>query len=283
MMIGLNSTTAMPKTEAEKRIWARSLVVEALKLVDTKPREGSAILMVKVGNRDGTVAPPVEVKFDSRETAFHIRSSFVQIKKAKLVDLGTLHISNVVTQATRVRADILRAVSDHWSSSGKVKMFVSSFNSRPVLHVTDLPNSPSRAMTFSNVIDRYGKNIKQENLEFAYHHVGKSFVGQLAQNFVVLWDSHVPVRKVVQGTADDSAGRGRGGGEVRSVNKGHGGWPRRGRGVGGVAVHPDVKCNFCKEMGHYKGDCPKLLARGTFTPRGTNMINSIVSSIVGIL
>ena len=43
-------------------------------------------------------------------------------------------------------------------------------------------------MTFSDVIDRYGRNIKQEHLESAYNRVGRSFSGLLAQNFVVLKD-----------------------------------------------------------------------------------------------
>ena len=152
MMIGLSSSTPRPRTEADRKVWARNMVVEALRKMDKKPREGSAILLVKVGNSSGEAMPAVEVKFDSRETAFHIRSTFVQVKKAGLIDLGTLHISNVVTLATRVRADIMRGIVDQFAAPGKVKMFVSAFNSRPVLHVTDLPNGTPHAMTFSDVM-----------------------------------------------------------------------------------------------------------------------------------
>ena len=84
------------------------------------------------------------------------------------MNVGTLHISNVVTLATRVREDILRAVSEQWSTSGKVKMLVSAINSRPVLHVKDLPDGVSCPMTFSDVIDRYGRDIKQEYLQHAF-------------------------------------------------------------------------------------------------------------------
>ena len=42
----------MPRTDAEKKIWARKMVVDALKNMDKKPRPGSVILMVKVGNQD---------------------------------------------------------------------------------------------------------------------------------------------------------------------------------------------------------------------------------------
>ena len=77
--------------------------------------------MVKVGTHDDNETTAVEVRFDSRETAFHIRSAFVQTKKLGTVDLGTLHISNVVTLATRIRADILRAVSEQWTPSAQAR------------------------------------------------------------------------------------------------------------------------------------------------------------------
>ena len=89
----------------------------------------------------------MEVKFDSRETALHVRSAFVQVKKANMVDLGNIHVSNVVTLATRVRSDIRRAVAEQRSKPNKLSMFVSAFNSRPVIHVRDLPNGPKRVMT----------------------------------------------------------------------------------------------------------------------------------------
>ena len=55
---------------------------------DKKPRDGSSILYVKCGYREGALNPPVEVKFDFRETALHVRSAFVQVKKANVIDLG---------------------------------------------------------------------------------------------------------------------------------------------------------------------------------------------------
>ena len=113
------------------------MVVRALKIFDKKPRPGSAILYVKPGKSDADSTPPIEVKFDSRETALHVRSAFVQVKKAGVVDLETIHVSNLVTLATRVRADILRWIADQRTKPGKLQMLVSAYNSRPVLHVKD--------------------------------------------------------------------------------------------------------------------------------------------------
>ena len=115
-------------------------------------------------------------------------------------------------------------MADQWADSDKTKMYVSSFNSRPVLHVNDLPDGPSRALTFSDVIDKYGRYIKQKFLEAALRRVGRSFVGQLAQTFVVLSDLHEPLR-----AANET---GKAGPNWKSNGGGRGG--RGGRGRGGV-------------------------------------------------
>ena len=121
-------------------------------------------------------------------------------------------------------------------------------------------------MTFSDVMDRYGHDIKPEFLENAYKRVGRSFAGQLAQTFVLLKDA----QEVVAVSGDGGASGG-GSGEIRGRVHVRGGTPNRlpraPRGGGARTFHPDVTGNFCKEVGHYKGQCPKN-QRGTSTPRG---------------
>ena len=136
-------------------------------------------------------------------------------------------------------------------------------------------------MTFSDVIDRYGRNIRQEHLESAYNRVGRSFSGQLAQNFVVLKD----IRETNPVVSSSKAGGGRPGVGNRS-GAGRGVGIGRGFGRGGAqATLSSIQCHFCKEMGHYKGDCPKnakgsgrgygrgSTPRGAPTPRGNTTPN----------
>ena len=81
-----------------------------------------------------------------------IRSRFVQIKKSKLIDLGKVDIANSVTLATRVQADIMRvtAADQNEKANGKLEMFVSAYNSRPVIHVKERQGKRS-TMTVSSL------------------------------------------------------------------------------------------------------------------------------------
>ena len=63
---------------------------------------------------------------------------------------------------------------------------MSAFNSRPVIHVKEVASGITKVMTYSDVIERHGREIKQSQLEQAYWRAGKAFVGVMEQNFVVL-------------------------------------------------------------------------------------------------
>ena len=144
----------------------------------------------------------VEVKLDSRETALDIRGKFVQLKKDR-ADRGSLHIANCITLATRVRADILRALAAKLNNGGR-DYFVSSYNSRPVLHFNaGSRNGQARTLTFTDAVEKHGHLLTEDDLGAAYRRCGQSFKGQYGQHFVVLKDQpagdpHVvaPVRSV---------------------------------------------------------------------------------------
>ena len=122
----------------------------------------------------------VEVRFDSRETALQLRQAFVKKRKDKQ-EMGRLFLANnSVTLATRVRTDILRAIANQFSRKGQIELFVSAFNSRPVLHVIDkTSNNRSYTLTFVDALVKYGTGLNQENLETAYKRVGKSSRSQI--------------------------------------------------------------------------------------------------------
>ena len=182
---------------------------EALKKLEPEPRNGGRILFVKLGYNNGNAIPMVEVKFESRETALHIRGRYVQLKKDN-VDLGTLHLANCVSLATRVRADILRALADKLNDGKRLGYFVSSYNSRPVLHFKN--SGRDQAITFVDAIEKYGHTVRDEDLGHAYRRCGKSFKGQLGQHFVILKDQPQAHQAQAQHhEGGQGRGRGRGG------------------------------------------------------------------------
>ena len=91
--------------------------------------------------------------------------------------------------ATRVRVDILRGIARQFTVEGGDDMFVSAFNSRPVLRIKEPNNQRDYALTFADAIARFGPLIQEENLTEAYKRAGTAFRSQLEQHFVVMKDS----------------------------------------------------------------------------------------------
>ena len=153
------------------------------------PDTSNKIAFINQGKNAGRNIPMVEVKLESRELAFKLRNTFAT-KKKNGEDYGRIHIANSVCLATRVRADILRAIAKQMAPESGEDMFVSAYNSRPVLHIKGDTNTQRPfVMTFADAVRRFGGKIKDEYLEDAYKRAGNSFKGQLEQHFVVLHDS----------------------------------------------------------------------------------------------
>ncbi len=86
-------------------------------------------------------------------------------------------------------------------TNNKEVMHVSAFSSRPMLHVKPKEaGSRQMAFTFADAVSRYGKRLRQSDLGEAYRRAGNSFVGQLQQNFVVLYDSQAPMEQRASGS-----------------------------------------------------------------------------------
>ena len=65
-------------------------------------------------------------------------------------------------------------------------MFVSAFNSRPVIRIREHATQREYALTFADAVGKYGSLIKEENLMEAYKRAGTAFKFQMEQHFVVM-------------------------------------------------------------------------------------------------
>jgi hypothetical protein len=231
IITGLTNPIPRPTNEEDRKKWLDDMVIGVLSLLD--PEGNGTILFAKQGRGDGHSIPMVEVRMDSKETAKRIRASYAN-KKKNSVDLGRLFVANCVTLATRVRADILRAIANKLNKKGGVEMYVTPFSSRPVLHVKDMSgNKAPYALTFADAVTRYGSKLEEGDLGEAYRRAGKSFDGQLSQLFVVLKEDPNNVRVIpARGTGNQYRGTGRGNGAPRGGNQERGRGNYRGYGQG---------------------------------------------------
>jgi hypothetical protein len=96
--------------------------------MDPKPR----VVDVIVNIRRDQLNPSIEVRFDSTSGAFAFRKSAASFAKTLHPDFNTLFISNSVTQATRVRIEIMKAIAKKLTTTTE-EAFVQGFSSRPML------------------------------------------------------------------------------------------------------------------------------------------------------
>jgi hypothetical protein len=157
-------------------------------------------------------------------------------KKKNLLtpEQANLFMSNSVNLATRIRVDIMKAIARKISNKDEIA-YVAGFTSRPTMHIraagAGTTTRPLKSFSFIDSVSRFGRMLVRADLETAYGRAGRSFNGQLRQNFVVLneydQDELLSVTPASTGPRAGTSGyRGGGGGAPR------GSGPRAGSGRG---------------------------------------------------
>jgi hypothetical protein len=183
----MSTSVPKPANQVEARQWINDIVKAALGTIVAEA--GEMVQFVSANRSFGMAVPVCEVKIKDREGALRIRKEFGKQRKDGKVT-GGIFVSNSVTLGTRVRLEVLRAIAKKCSGPEE-DMFVHGFVSRPVLQIRPKNGGAQRALTYVDAIVRYGCKVNQADLGLAYERAGTSFVGQMAQNFVVLSDKGV--------------------------------------------------------------------------------------------
>ena len=226
---GLKSASPLPSDQ--------KLKIEALKLIVGKifemliPGFDGKIVYLIQGKTQGQPIPMVEVKMDTPEQAISLRKAFAEKKKNKSLgaEYESLFMANCVSLATRVRVDVLKAIARRVTSRDDLA-YVAGFTSRPMMHIrkAGLPSPatrPLKSFSYIDAVTRFGHLVKVDDLETAYGRAGKSFNGQLQQNFVILNErDQASLQSVTRSTAPYPAtsggASGRGGSGSGPVNRG---------------------------------------------------------------
>ena len=184
----LTSAAPLPADPKLKISALREIVAEVFKTII--PDFKGKVVYLTQGKHLTTFLPMVEVKLDKTEFAIEMRKAFADKKKNNQLgpSQGTLFMSNSVNLATRIRVDIMKAIAKKLSNRDEIA-YVAGFTSRPTLHIRrngTKDTKPLKSYSFIDSVSRYGGMLVREDLETAYGRAGRSFNGQLKQNFVVL-------------------------------------------------------------------------------------------------
>ena len=198
------------------------LIAKACPEMDPKP----AVLDVVVNIRRDQVNPSVEMRLDSVNGAFAFRKSAAALAKAQNPEFVKLFFSNSITQATRVRIEIMKAIAKRLTTTTE-EAYVQGFISRPLLRYLSRNPAESfaagtgRSYTFVDSVSRFGDLVQAHDLTAAYRRAGGTFQGAMEQYFVLL--SEPEDRPVASGSnRSPLGGRGgvRGGRGGRGIHRG---------------------------------------------------------------
>jgi len=239
---GLSSPNPLP-ADPKLKIEALKTIVAGI-FESIMPGFGGKIVYITQGKQLSTFLPMVEAKLDKIELAVAMRKAFAEKKKKNLLspEHANLFMSNSVNLATRIRVDIMKAIARKISNKDEVA-YVAGFTSRPTMHIraagAGTTTRPLKSFSFIDSVSRFGRMLVRADLKTAYGRAGRSFNGQLRQNFVVLnefdQDELLSVTPATTGPRPGtSSHRGGGGGDPGGPGLGRA--LEEGRGLRGVEI-----------------------------------------------
>jgi hypothetical protein len=180
-------------THVEKKEHYKKLVSDLVALACPDVNPAPEVLDVLVNLRREQLHPVVEAKFDTPSNASVFRRAAASLAKAKHLRFAKLFFSNSVTQATRVRIEIMRAIAKKLATESE-SAYVQGFVSKPVLHYIVKENMASeasgtgRSYSFVDSVSRFGDLLMPVDLAPAYKRAGSTFNGAMEHYFVLLKD-----------------------------------------------------------------------------------------------
>ena len=96
-------------------------------------------------------------------------------------------ITNAITLATRVRIEVLKAITTKFSQ-GNERIYLTQHEVRPYIRAVNMSSKKEKVLIYPDAIEQYGLGLKKRDLQKAYEKAGTVFKGQLAHTFVMLFD-----------------------------------------------------------------------------------------------
>lgn len=168
------------------------LVTIACAVSDPLPK----VVDVYLNIRKDKGQPLVEARFDTASGAQQFRREGVRLAKANHAEFDNLFFANSVTQSTRVRIEVLKALAKRLTTEEETA-FVQGFISRPLLQyrvqegASSSADGVGRGYNYVDAVAKFGARLTPRDLSTAYVRAGSTFAGAMSQYFVVLRDDLV--------------------------------------------------------------------------------------------
>lgn len=192
LVMGLEEPTNLPRGGPERTDRIKSIAEDFCKKV--KPDFDGKIMFAAMIGRPDKGKIRIEFRLDSTEKAREIRKIFAVNRAAKKLEpeIAELHVTTVVTLATRVRMDIMKAIASKIETDTEVA-YVPNFLPRPIMHIKrKLAGEQSgsrghvKTLTFVDSVVEYGNVVSKKDLSRAYDSAKNNFGGMMSQHFLVL-------------------------------------------------------------------------------------------------
>jgi len=195
VITGLPGAATPSSTHAKKKQHYTEVINNLILIACASSDPQPVLVDVYINLRKDRGQPLVEARLNSVPSAQEFRREGVRLAKAKHASFENLFFSNSVTQATRIRIDILRELSKKLNSATEVA-FVQGFISRPVLQYRvkegshSLADGVGRSYTFVDAMAKFGHLLARRDLTSVYQKASSTFTGAMSQYFVVLADDN---------------------------------------------------------------------------------------------
>lgn len=193
LVMGLEEPENLPRIGQERNEILKGVAMEFCKAVN--PTFDGTILYAGTCGRSINRKMRLEFRLESAEQAREIRKIFAVERAARRIkpELANLQVMTMVTLATRIRMDIMKAIAKRIETNEE-SAYVPNFLSRPIMHIkkktkegeTDRPGSFVKTLTFVESVCLHGRALKRGDLDTAQGKANGHFRGTMRQHFLLL-------------------------------------------------------------------------------------------------
>ena len=208
LVMGFEEPADLPRGGTERADKLKSLVMEFCKKV--KPDFDGQILFAGTCGKAVNGKMRIEFRLESVEKARDLRKRFAIDRSSKKLDpdLMGYQVMTMITLATRIRMDIMKAIAKRLESATE-SAYVPNFLARPIMHIKKkaaTSATPVRSLTFVEAVCQYGGKLQMGDLDIAFDKAKGHFRGMMRQHFILFSDPEVTTSSRVPGTKGATAG-----------------------------------------------------------------------------